>query len=105
MRDQTPLRVLQTLCGALIILAAATACAGPREAAVDIDALLGGVETLTEQPARPTEVAEAQPTDVPPTEVVPVHDENCVECHTNQEMLMSLATEAEPEESHSTGEG
>lgn len=105
MRDQIPLRLLLTLCGALLVLAAATACAGPREAAVNLDALLSGTQapTAEQPPAAPTEVTQPRPTSAPRAEVVPVLDENCVNCHTNQEMLMTLATEAE--EPLSTGEG
>jgi hypothetical protein len=69
------------------------------------------VEVLpqTEPPAEaaaPTEAlaeASATPADLTATPVQP--DQFCVNCHTNPEILQSLAEEPEPEETASSGEG
>ncbi|GAB4482297.1 MAG: hypothetical protein Kow00124_31030 [Anaerolineae bacterium] len=69
--------------------------------------------TPADQPAEPTEAEAGAPTAVPaPTETsVPTPTEEpeevsaCVACHMDAELLKTLATEAEPTESLSTGEG
>lgn len=105
MKHVIPPHMLQRTVGALLILGVLAGCSGRTdEAAVDIEALLGGQSSA---PARPTDVAvaEAQPTEELHPTAAPETDEHCIACHSNQELLTALATEAEPEESHSSGEG
>jgi hypothetical protein len=52
----------------------------------------------------PTE-AEAGPTATIQLTPEPEIDEACVDCHADASILQALATEAEPEESISSGEG
>lgn len=101
MRHQTPLRTLCLGLGAFMVLGMLAACAPEAEGA-DISSLLSDTDTTPEQPTA-TEAAEVAPTDTP--EATPTQDEHCIDCHTDQEILMSLATEAETGESLSSGEG
>lgn len=51
--------------------------------------------------AAPTEA----PTETTPTEESVELDQSCIDCHSDQEILASLATEPEAAEVESTGEG
>lgn len=103
MRDRIPLRTLGIGLGAFLVLGMLAACAPAADSAVDLSALLGAADSSPEQPTA-TQVAEVTPTE--PTEAASApKDEHCIDCHTDQDLLMSLATEAEPEESLSSGEG
>lgn len=104
MRHQTPLRTLCLGLGAFMVLGMLAACAPEAEGA-DISSLLSDTDTTPTTPEQPTatEAAEVAPTDTP--EATPTQDEHCIDCHTDQEILMSLATEAETGESLSSGEG
>jgi hypothetical protein len=97
------LKHLSLVTGLLLIAGLTVSC---RQAgtAVDLDALLGDSVAEATQPAG-TEAAEATQTELPAPSPTPETDENCVNCHSNQELLQALATEAEPEESLSSGEG
>jgi hypothetical protein len=88
--------------GAAIILVLLAACK-PADTSLDFDELLGDVATAEEE--TPT-VVENTPIEEPsPLTSTPDMDENCVDCHANQELLQALATEAEEGESLSEGEG
>jgi hypothetical protein len=89
----------------LVVLVTLAACAGEPGAAVDLDALLGPPGAATDEPVDIEFASEAEATASPQLTPTPENDENCVECHTNQEILMALATESESEESLSSGEG
>lgn len=105
MKHPIPPHMLQRVVGALLILGVLAACSSRTdESAVDIEALLGGQGSA---PPRATEaaVAESLPTEALHPTAAPETDEHCIACHSNQELLTALATEAEPAESHSTGEG
>lgn len=104
MRHHNPLHTFRVIIGAIIILGLLTACGAEPEGALDLDELLDSGNVPAEQPVA-TEVAEVVPTEVPRATTVPVRDENCIDCHTDAAILMDLATEAEPEEAHSSGEG
>lgn len=63
------------------------------------------IETVEQAPptVEPEAVAEeAAPPAEPAEQDV---DENCLNCHTDEEVLKDLATEAEPDEALSSGEG
>jgi uncharacterized lipoprotein YajG len=91
----------------LIVLAliAFTACASEPE-------VLEIVESIAEEPpmVEPTSTVEPTEVEAGPTPTIqltpePEIDEACVDCHADQSLLQALATEAEPEESLSSGEG
>jgi hypothetical protein len=96
-------RVPFVLAGALLALGVLTACGSPAAAPVDVDLLLAD-RAVARQPTA-TPVAEAAPTRTAQVSPTPETDENCLSCHTDVELLRALATEAEPDESHSSGEG
>ena len=88
---------------ALLVL---TACATEPEVLEIVD------EIIAEKPptVEPTSTEEPTEVDADPTATIqltpePEIDEACVDCHADQSLLQALATEAEPEESHSSGEG
>jgi hypothetical protein len=71
----------------------------------------GGATPIPQQELPPnTDVTEEVPVvvveepveDTPP---LPETDQNCLDCHTDEEVLKELATEAEPAETPSSGEG
>ncbi len=104
LRYRTMLRVLRAIVGAACALGTLAACASRSAAPVDIDTLLADQPTQVETPA--AAVAEVTPTNVPVVTPTPETDENCLNCHSNQELLQALATpEADPGEALSSGEG
>ena len=96
---------------ALLILAvvALTGCSGPGEiAAVEPTATLypPPPTDIPAPPPGPTPAAMDFPISAPArVPVEQVDDETCVICHTNQQVLQAKATEEEPPEVESEGEG
>jgi hypothetical protein len=105
LKDSLTHRVLRTAALGLVVLVTLVACVGERGAAVDLNALLGPSGGATATPVEIEFASEAQVTATPHLTPTPQNDENCVACHTNQEELQALATEPEPEENLSSGEG
>jgi hypothetical protein len=103
--DSLTHRALRTAALGLVVLVTLAACGREHGAAVDIDALLGPSERAAAEPVEIEFASEVQATATPHLTPTPETDENCVACHANQEVLQSLATESEAEESLSSGEG
>jgi hypothetical protein len=103
--DSLTHRALRTAALGLVVLVTLAACGRERGAAVDLDALLGPSRGATDEPVDIEFASDAQATATPHLTPTPETDENCVACHSNQEVLQSLATESDAEESLSSGEG
>jgi hypothetical protein len=103
--DSLTHRALRTAALGLVVLVTLAACGRERGAAVDLDALLGPSERATAEPVEIEFASDAQATATPHLTPTPETDENCVACHANKEVLQSLATESDTEESLSSGEG
>jgi hypothetical protein len=103
--DSLTHRALRTAALGLVVLVTLAACGRERGAAVDLAALLGPSDEATEEPVDIEFASAAQATATPHVTPTPETDENCVACHSNQEVLQSLATESDTEESLSSGEG
>ncbi len=64
----------------------------------------GGEAPATLSPDGATVAPEAQPTLLAPTPTL-IPDFNCIDCHTNADLLMALAVEEEVPEAPSEGSG
>jgi mono/diheme cytochrome c family protein len=93
---------LMTVLGVIVAVSGLAGCQA-RPSLTEIEALLG------DQPASsvPSVAAApvARPTAQPVTAPTPALEQNCVNCHTNDELLKSLAKEPEPSGEESSGEG
>lgn len=104
---------LAALC--LVPVLALAACSGP--AASQVAGVTGDPTASDPSPSPPratpaptdTPPPTAAPTETPaepdPTEEPVIVDQSCIDCHSDQEILASLATEPEAAEVESTGEG
>ncbi len=102
MKDRRFPRVPLVVAGALLALGVLAACGGPATS-VDIDILLAD-QAVGRQPTA-TPIAEATPTTAVQVSPTPETDENCLSCHTNTELLRSLATGAGRDELTTWAEG
>lgn len=105
MTDSRTQRALRITALGLVVLVTLAACGREPGAAVDLDALLGPSREAAREPIAIEFASDVQATATPPLTPTPETDENCIECHANQELLQALATEPEAEESLSSGEG
>ena len=104
---ENPVKILhKSVLLMVLALMALTACTSEPEVLEIVD------EIIAEEPptVEPTSTVEPTEDEAGPTATIqltpqPEIDEACVDCHADQSLLQALATEAEPEESHSSGEG
>lgn len=104
---ENPVKILhKSILLIILVLIALTACASEPEVLEIVDEIIAEVPPTVE----PTSTVAPTETEAGPTATIqltpePELDEACVDCHADQSLLQALATEAEPEEAPSSGEG
>lgn len=93
---------LMTVLGVLVAVSGLAGCQA-RPSLTEIEALLGDQPASSVPSAAVAPVA--RPTAQPVIAPTPALEENCVDCHTNEDLLRSLAKEPEPAGEESSGEG
>lgn len=93
---------LMTVLGVIVAVSGLAGCQA-RPSLTEIEALLGDQPASSVPSVAATPVI--RPTAQPVTAPTPALEQSCVNCHTNDELLKSLAKEPEPPGEESSGEG